>query len=473
MQFIQSVVFFITSFIYSILPVTTFVEGVVGQPRSFLPSQVETQSDKTISSLIYRGLFKYDIYGTLLPDLAESYEISEDGLVYTIKLKENQFWSDGARVTSDDLIYTAFKVSDLQGVATDRVDDLTVRYTLPNKFSPFLSLLTIGIMQNNSEESGNPLIPISNGKFSVVRVERSGPVIKQVVLLNNDNGDDIKKLVFRYYANEDELVSAARLGEIEGFVAEQQHEVQNFDELRYPLQGVYYSLYFNLRKESFQDLEFRQKLAKTLPVETLTANRGIFVQGPISRGIFTDEEIDFDAYDQTFVKETIEKELTITVPDIAEHVALAKEVESYWENSLGIAVRIREVEPEKFTDDVIKPRDFDVLLYGQEIGRDPDRYVNWHSTQKEDPGLNLSGFDHVRSDRALEEGRKEVDNDKRLTHYSEFQKTIIEQVPAVFLYHPYMRYYLAKGIEGVGNKYTFTIADRFLDFSNWTRVQGI
>ncbi|MFA6946670.1 MAG: ABC transporter substrate-binding protein, partial [Pedobacter sp.] len=125
----------------SVAPANKYVEGVVGQPASFLPSQAQTQNDKTISSLIYRGLFKYDIYGALVPDLAETWDISEDGLVYTIKIKDNQKWTDGRKINADDLIYTAFKIADLQGVATDRVDDLTVRYTLPNKFSPFLSLM--------------------------------------------------------------------------------------------------------------------------------------------------------------------------------------------------------------------------------------------------------------------------------------------------------------------------------------------
>jgi peptide/nickel transport system substrate-binding protein len=122
---------------------------------------------------------------------------------------------------------------------------------------------------------------------------------------------------------------------------------------------------------------------------------------------------------------------------------------------------------------VVQTRNFEILFYGQEIGRDPDRYVNWHSTQKDPPGLNLSSFDHVRSDRALEEGRKEVDNDKRITHYNEFQKVIAEQVPVIFLYHPYAKYYVSKYIEGIGDKYTFTLTDRFLDFSNWKRFVAL
>ena len=81
MYFLQKLVISIISFFIAILPTTKYTEGVVGQPSSFLPSQAITQTDKTISALIYRGLFKYDIYGVLQPDLADTWQISEDGLL--------------------------------------------------------------------------------------------------------------------------------------------------------------------------------------------------------------------------------------------------------------------------------------------------------------------------------------------------------------------------------------------------------
>jgi ABC-type transport system substrate-binding protein len=95
----------------------------------------------------------------------------------------------------------------------------------------------------------------------------------------------------------------------------------------------------------------------------------------------------------------------------------------------------------------------------------------WHSTQKEYPGLNFTGFEQVRADRALEEGRNELDNEKRVVHYREFQKAFMEQTPVIFLYHPFVHYNVTKYIEGIGEKYTFTYADRFLDFTNWKKIK--
>ena len=472
MNIIEKIIFEIAAFILAISPSTNYVEGVIGQPRSFLPHQTQTQTDKTISSLIYRGLFKYDIYGSLIPDLADSWTISEDGIVYTIKMKEEQTWTDGTPITSDDLIYTSFKSTELVGVATDKVDDLTVRYTLPNKFSPFLSLLTNGVIKINSEEEQNPLKPVSNGTFRILSVEESGPIFKQIILLNLDQSQDIRKLIFKYYPNEEEVITAAKLGEIDGFIASKDYIFENFEEKNFPLQSVYYSLYFNLRNEKLKDTEFRKKLRRALHVQEIAYDKGITTIGPISRNAFTDKKTGGDYYDKDY-KENLITQLTITVPDVKSLVEVAQRVKTFWEEKLNMDVKIKTVEPDKFENEIIENRDFEVLLYGQEIGRDPDRYVNWHSTQKDPPGLNLPGFEQVRADRALEEGRNEIDSDKRLTHYSEFQKVIDEQAPAIFLYHPFIKYYVNKYVNGIGDKYTFTAADRFLDFGVWYITKAI
>lgn len=472
MKILSQILLFLNTIWFGFSPtVTQYTEGVVGQPRSFLPHQTETKTDQAVSRLIYRSLFEYDIYGSLVPDLAETWSISEDGLVYTIKLKDNQYWSDGEKITADDLIYTSYKVQNLSGVGTDKVDELTVRYYLPNKYSPFLSLLTVGVMKNGTEEESDPLMPISSGSFRVVRIERSGPTIRQVVLAYQEREVDIKKLNFRFYANEEEVLTAAKLGEIDGFVSVSDYELDNFKKYNFPLQGVYYSLFFNLRDEKFQDLELRQALRDVIPVEQLIFDKGITVQGPISRSQYTDRSLNFDHYDEDFEADYSDLTMRITVPDIKSHKKLVEDIADLWEIKLGMEARVEVFDPDVIVDQVIKNREFEILFYGQEVGRDPDRYVNWHSTQASDPGLNLGGFEQVRVDRALEEGRNEYNQEERAVHYNGVQQIIEEEVPAVFLYHPFTKHYVSEYIEGIGEKYTFTVGDRFLDFANWERVR--
>ena len=470
MNIFTKIFFYLYSFVLATIPTSRFTEGIIEQPRSFLPTQARNQTEKTISSLIFRGLFKHDIYGTAIPDLADTWEVSEDGLVYTIRLKDHQYWSNGKKINSDDLIYTSFKSEDLVGVATDKVDDLTVRFTLPNKYAPFLSLLTVGIMPFNAEEELNPLLPVSSGDFRVVRVERGGDLVNKIILANTNSEANIKKLVFKFYSNDDELITAAKLGEIDAFsLGGITDEVKNFVDYKFPVQGIYYSLYFNLRNEKFEDTAFRQKLEKVLSMENLISEEGIAVQGPVSRSLFTDRGINFDNYAKDFKEDLENIEVEITVPNVEDHVGLVENVKEVWESRLNLDVKIKKVDPDVIIKEVIEPRSFEVLFYGQEVGRDPDRYVLWHSAQKNLPGLNITGFEQIRADRALEEGRNELENENRLVHYSEFQKVINEQVPAIFLYHPYSHYYVTQNITGIGEKYTFTFADRFLDFNLWNK----
>jgi peptide/nickel transport system substrate-binding protein len=468
---LSAVFLYISSLVMSFLPITGYSEGVIDQPRSFLPGVARSQHEKTVSALLYRGLFKYDIYGALVPDLADTWSVSEDGLVYTLKLKDNNYWNNGKKITSDDLIYTSFKHPDLAGVATDKVDALTVRYSLPNKYAPFLNLLTTGIMPVNAIENHQDIQPVSSGDFSVARIDRTGRLIRQVILITNKDNYKIKKLSFKYYSNEDELVTAGKLGEIQGFLAEKDHSLGNYENHKFPIQGIYYAIYFNTRDEKLKDVALRQKLEKVLPLDSIIYDRGISVEGPVSRSVYTDKDIKFDKYDSTFKDDLQNLKLSLTIPDTEKHEEIAKRIIDYWKTKLDVSIDLVKVKPSEFNAKVIDPRNFQILFYGQEIGRDPDRYVNWHSTQKDVPGLNLSGFDNVRADRALEEGRNELDNNKRMVHYTELQKVISENTPVVFLYHPFSNYYISKYINGIGEKYTFTYADRFLDFSNWDVVK--
>ncbi len=472
MKIITQILLYINTLWLGLSPtIPYYTEGVLGQPRSFFPHQTETKTDKTISRLIYRSLFEYDIYGTMVTDLAETWSISEDGLIYTVKLKDNQYWSNGEKITANDLIYTSYKVQNLSGVGTDRVDDLTVRYYLPNKYSPFLSLLTIEVMPDGAEENMDPLKPVSSGSYRVVRIEKSGPVIRKVVLAFKGEDDKSRKLVFRFYANEEELITSAKLGEIDGFVSNKDYEIDNFAKHEYPLQGVYYALFFNLREEKLQDIDLRKALRAVLPIEQLIYDKGISVQGPISRNSYTDRSLDFNFHDKDFEADFSDVVLRIAVPDIKIHKILAEDIAGLWEVKLKLEAKVKEHDPDTIIKEVIKDRNFEVLLYGQEVGRDPDRYVNWHSTQKDHPGLNLSGFEQVRADRALEEGRNETDTEERRVHYDVFQTVLNEEAPVVFLYHPFTKHYISRFVTRIGEKYTFSVGDRFLDFENWERIE--
>lgn len=452
------------------MPAQTFTEGVVGQPTSFLPTRAVSDNDKTISRLLYRGLFKYDNFGSLVPDLAELWTVSDEGLVYTITIKDNQYWSDGTKINANDLLYTAFKSPSLSGIATDKIDDRTVRYTLPNRFSPFLSLMTIGIIKNNSDDDYKGFYTPSSGPFRVASIKKEGDLVKRVIL-HGDGTTKIKQIAFKYYPNSKDLVTAYKLGEIDAFISPEvlgKSKIESANLYEYPIQSVYYALFFNLRRDAMKDAGLRTALAKTLDVGSVISGHGIPTEGPISRSVYTNEAYKSPNYDKTAKYNLSDREIVIDVVNTPALIDIAQKAKLSWEEKTGANVTIRKSSQEEIRQKIIETRDFDILLYGQEVGRDPDRYVIWHSTQADAPGLNLSGFDNVRADRALEEGRKALEQEERKRHYDEFQKIIEEQNPAIFLHHPYMRYYVSNRVKGIGDKYTFTSRDRFLDFGNWT-----
>lgn len=464
MDFIYYLFLSITAFFFSLVPAREFREGVIAQPTSFYPSKAVSQTDFTVSKLIFRPLFKYNLFGELEKDLADSYEISEDGLTYIVKIKDNQYFIDGRKITSDDVFYSSINSKSLQGIIIDKVDELTIKYTLQNKYAPFLSLLTEGIIQNGSIERGDDLTPISSGDFRVISVKRSGPIVTELVLYSSNY--KIPKLIYRFYTNEEELLIASRLEEIDAFVSYNSYKVNNFQKYRFPVVSNTYGLFFNSVNEQIINRDLRQKIAKSINVEEATFEYGVPAEGVISRDFYTNYKLKFDKYDDDFSEDLEKRRFVIKVPDSRNNREVVERIRSSIEDKLNIDTDVELLEPDRFINEVIRPKNFEVIFFGIETSRDPDRYLNWHSSGKA-PGYNFTNFTNALADRALEDGRNEVDPLKRKVHYDKFQEVFDQNLPAIMLYHPFVNFYISKRVTGVTEKPTFEISDRYIDYSNW------
>ena len=102
----------------------------------------------------------------------------------------------------------------------------------------------------------------------------------------------------------------------------------------------------------------------------------------------------------------------------------AEKIAEEWRN-IGMTVEIEVV--------TSVPQDYEAFLATVDIPKDPDQYSLWHSTQT---GTNISRFKNPRIDKLLEDGRTELDQEARKKIYLDFQRFIVEDVPAIFLYHP-------------------------------------
>ena len=465
MEILLNVYIFITSLFLTIVPAREIREGVILQPKSFYPMKAENQVEKTISKLLFRGLFKYNTFGELENDLVSEYNISQDGLEYTFKLKDNQFWTNGLKITADDLLYTSYNSVSLRGISIDKVNDLTVRFRLQNKYAPFLSLMTQGIVSNNSLEKDNDLNPVGSTEFRVISVRRSGPLVKEIVLYNSTY--KIGKLTYRFYSSEDELFTAAKLGEIDLFLSSSFDKIDNFNNYKIPVFSNSYGLFFNLANTSSPSLDLRQKLSKSIDYKEVTEKFGVPIEGPISRdNTYTTKKINYNKYDKTIKEDLNKKVLEVKTIKSDRNKELVALLDKYFKERLNIDLKPEYYNNEDFIEKVIKTKDFQTIFFGLETSRDPDRYINWHSSGIA-PGFNFTSFKNPTADKALEDGRQELDPIKRVGDYSKFQDAFDTGLPAIFLFHPTVNYYISNRISGIGEKFTFDLSDRYDDFGNW------
>ncbi|MEK6952610.1 MAG: ABC transporter substrate-binding protein, partial [Nanoarchaeota archaeon] len=156
---------------------------------------------------------------------------------------------------------------------------------------------------------------------------------------------------------------------------------------------------------------------------------------------------------------------TITTIDQPQLLQVAELIKDYWQ-SIGILVDINTV---SITDlkPIIKNRNYDILLYGEALGSEPDLYPFWHSSQKNDPGLNLSSYENKDVDKLLKEARETLDGDKKKEKLEKLQDIIINNAPALFLYNPDYIYFVSSKVNGVDTKKIIDPAERFVNITNW------
>ena len=151
------------------------------------------------------------------------------------------------------------------------------------------------------------------------------------------------------------------------------------------------------------------------------------------------------------------------IPELRESAELLKEM---WK-SIGVDVRVQIFESGDLNQNIIRPRKFDSLLFGEIIGRDLDLFAFWHSSQRNDPGLNIAMYTNSKVDKLLEEARKTTDEERRVENYQSAIATIRADAPAVFLYSPEFIYVLPKHVKGFTLNRTTIPSERFLDVEHW------
>lgn len=500
-------------------------EGIVGFPRFINPLFAISDADRDLTALVYSGLLKYDPSGTLVPDLAKSYSISEDGLKYTFILKDDIYFQDGTPITTDDVEFTILKAEDnnlkspkrasWNGVTVEKISPTEITFTLRQAYSPFLENTTLGILPKHLWKDVDPdqftfsqynVEPIGSGPYQIDGIKRDSgglPVYYKLKAFKNYSLGEpyISTLNLRFYANEQKVLEAYKNHEVESVTSISPQDAKVLEQAgdrigRTPLPRVF-ALFFNQNQAPvFANKEVRVALDtvvdKQAIVNDILSGYATTISGPIPPGLMpqtnpvtfatsTEAAIgearnilerngwklgDDGIYTKTVKKDTQRLAFSISTANIPELKAVAERLQSIW-HRLGAEVDVKIFESGDLNQNIIRPRKYGALLFGEIIGRDLDLFAFWHSSQRNDPGLNIALYANIKADKLLSEARTLQSLDDRINRYQQFETEVAKDVPAIFLYSPDLIYVLPDKIKGLKLGAINTPAERFLNIQDW------
>ncbi|MCX6786328.1 MAG: peptide ABC transporter substrate-binding protein [Candidatus Kaiserbacteria bacterium] len=494
----------------------TLVEGEVGSPRFINPLLAISDADRDLSALAYAGLMGLSGSGNLVPVLASDYTVSADGKVYSFTLRPNAKFSDGVPVTAQDVVFTIQKAQDSalkspeyanwSGIIVEAVDSHVVRFTLQKAYAPFLGLTTLGILpahlwQNISNEefafSTLETNPVGAGPFRVTSVSRNASGLIQSVSLTQNSFYALGRpyldgIRFDFYSRTEDLVGALAGGGIES--AYDIHS--NGTTVTAPYARVFGVFWNPSEKQVYARAEVRKALSLALDrktiADTVLGGYATAIMGPVppgrkveqvpipqssnptetAAGILKAAGWTYDSSARIWknigAKQTIDS-ITIRTSNVPELKNVASAVKADWEK-LGIPVTIELYEPGDLSQNVIRPRKYEALLYGMVIGRDQDLYAFWDSQERNDPGLNIALYANKTIDNLLEDARSSTSEQERTADLQKIENLVAADYPAAFLYAPNFVYAVPNDLQGVELPQIITPSDRFASVASWYRV---
>ena len=374
-----------------------------------------------ILSKISKGLTKTGKDGTVKPDIAQKWKISPNGKAYAFILKKNLYFSDGSDVTSDNINYGFSDVSII------RPDKYTIVLNLKDTYSPFLTTVARPIFKKGF---------VGVGEYKVKKIKLNGDFVESVELYSEKNR---KALIYQlFYPTASSLKTAFSLGEVSRITNLPHINFKNTTFNSYKNAKVekkvnynkLVTLFFNTKDSTLSSKALREGLWYTMPDNFLQGERN---PSPLSSYSYANQEgLNTYREDLEHAKLLIEKsetattsgKITLTIDTLSKYQETAKIIADIWKK-LNIDTKIRVVNE--------VPSSFQIFLGEFNLSTDPDQYALWHSSAIN----NITHYDNKRIDKLLEDGRKELNIEKRKIIYSDFQKYIFADPPASFLFFPY------------------------------------
>ncbi len=494
----------------------TLTEAIVGAPKSLNPLFATLNAaDGDITRLIYPGLVTTDFRDprTFVPTLAEHIGVSDDGRTYTVTLRSDIHWHDGMPLVADDVLFTIERIQapetksplapSFSGVVAAKLNDHAFTLTLLKPVSSFLASLTFGVLPKHRWANRTHWLEhdpelIGSGPFRFGSLQQNADgTLSAITLMANRTGPLtawIEKLVFRFFTTPSDAHDAFLRGKTDAILVnnDEQNETLLASEAKnHTVMTLaipqYTAVFFNPREQPiFTDAALRRALAAALPKQELVAsafgNHAEIASGPFAPRIFSvptpPETPPLDGgrlLDQAGwrltngIRVNNQKKVlrfTLTTSDAPAFLRLAQAMADHW-RGLGAQIDIRTVESARLLSDVIRPRAYDALLTGQNLGADPDPFPFWHSSQEDDPGLNFALFRNARADEIMDQARAISDPAARRKLYAELTNILQNEAPAIFIAYPTVRYMVPKNLKNITLTAIAVPADRFAGVTQW------
>ncbi len=494
-----------------------YTEGITGIPQFINPLLAHYNPvDQDLTALIFNGLTQFDENGAPKPDLAQSWQVSDDGLVYQFKLKSDIRWQDGRNFSADDVLFTTALLQDpefpgvpylhrlWQTVTVEKLDAQTVRFTLTEPFPAFADFTTIGILPQHILQDV-PAGDLLNHPFNLNPVG-TGPFVLDEInaetarLSVNPHYTGPKprltQLDLRFYPTYQQTIAAYKAGQVQSISFIPPYlmpTVESIESLQFysaRLSG-YEIVYLNLQAPDtvpfFEQVEVRQALLSGLNrqeiIDKALHGQGIVANSPIfpwSWAYNADQsqleynpdtantllaEAGWTDTNGDGIRDKDGRSLTFTLlcANDPDRLAVAEAVSEQWQK-IGVAATVEIVETG--LGEKLATHNFQAALAQVFLAGDPDPYPLWHLSQI-DGGQNYAGWNHDRASMLLELARTITNKGNRNDYYFEFQEIFAQETPSLILFYPVYTYGVHQQVHDVQLSPMTNPRDRFRTLSNW------
>ena len=461
------------------------VHGGIGDASNLIPLLASDKPSHDIAGMIYNGLVKYDKNMNTVGDLAESWDISTNGLEITFHLRKGVKWHDGHPFTAADVFYTyqvtidpktptAYAGDFLKVKKAMVLDDYTFLVTYDKPFAPALISWGSAILPRHLlaglDITKSPLTrhPIGTGPYKF----KEWVAGQKIVLVANPDYFEgrpyidghitriIPDMATLFLELRAQGIDISGLSPLQ-YTRQTENKLfqNNFNKYRY-LSFAYTYLGYNLKNQLFGDKRVRQAISYAINKEEIISGLllglGKPATGPFKPGTWAyNGNVKIYNYNPQKAREllkeagwqdsngdgTLEKDGRPFVFEIVtnqgnETRQKCAEIIQRQLAEVGIQVKIRILEWAAFINDFINKRRFDAVIMGWTIPPDPDSYDVWHSSKTAPEELNFISYKNTEVDEMVEKGRSTFDQRQRKKYYDRFQEILAEDQPYTFLYVP-------------------------------------